>query len=792
MVTRERNTARSVGKKRRADILTKFLVKMKRSGYDARTIRKVLVAGMTGYVRMVEAEDAGQRKINRPRWEGAITRRYKKIGAKANWFRKSKKSGACKLPGPTSGKSGKAANRARGKDEESDVESILFVPHTPGGLLAKMMQEEEELFRKGTTMKRVKMIERGGTALIDILSRKNPWAREGCDRTDCLPCMGERGKGENCQQENVVYCISCQECTKNGKKAEYTGETSRTGYLRGKEHLEGLKEEKEDNPLWKHCEIEHSGEKVGFRMKIVKGHRSPLTRQIHEAVEIQYSKADIVMNSKGEWNGAKIPRVVIEVGKDILEEDEVDVTTTSRKKVIEKCQQVKSGWKVENMSKRKREKEEIGIAKRARKEASTTECGTAQPEHKGGSKSNVNITGCGATQLEGNREMPKTKKSECNQAIIIGRPECGTAQPGQSDTTQRVQRQPRLYECTGWKKEYGQAELITRPECGQAREKTGPGCGTTQPAECDIETKAIPNYESWKEEPTECGKPDRDTRPKCDQAEEMTRPECGKTQPADYGAKLDSPECGQAEIVETLGDTWEEKWLNQAAENFEFCYELVEEVLGAIPIGLGCGEIENGWRYRKTKMECTVCGSGLNLDLNNLCKALAVELGGEVRCDKSPDKPKSDDMKLEYLPLPKEAESRPRKRKTRTKASVNATRSKETEFGKIDKTDQDPSNFMKKKIQVKENKIRKKYVVKRKLHTWFEPKNRKIEEFFKPLRNTIEFDPKPNKTDWAGGGGREALSGLERGVGTGGNRTKKTKANNLSSVQVGLGDAGSH
>ena len=180
------------------------------------------------------------------------------------------------------------------------------------------------------------------------------------------------------------------------------------------------------------------------------------------------------------------------------------------------------------------------------------------------------------------------------------------------------------------------------------------------------------------------------------------------------------------------------------------------------------------------------------IDLNNLCKALAVELGGEVQCDKSPDKPKSDDMKLEYLPLPKEAESRPRKRKTRTKASANATRSKETEFGKIDKTDQDPSNFMKKKIQVKENKIRKKYVVKRKLHTWFEPKNRKIEEFFKPLRNTIEFDPKPNKTDWAGGGGREALSGLERGGGTGGNRTKKTKANNLSSVQVGLGDAGSH
>ena len=164
---------------------------------------------------------------------------------------------------------------------------VVACMHFPGGKLAKMLEEEDERYRKGTKTKKIKFVERGGTTIIDILGRKNPWAREGCDREDCLPCSEEKGKGGNCQQESITYRITCRECARRSVKAEYTGESSRTSYLRGKEHMEGLEKESDDNALWKHCVTEHSGEKVKFGMKVLRSHRSPLTRQIQESVETE-------------------------------------------------------------------------------------------------------------------------------------------------------------------------------------------------------------------------------------------------------------------------------------------------------------------------------------------------------------------------------------------------------------------------------------------------------------------------------------------------------------------------
>ena len=114
--------------------------------------------------------------------------------------------------------------------------------------MASLLQEEDDRFRRGTQMRRIKVVERGGTTLKDLLSCTNPWVKEGCTREDCLSCMGERGKGGNCQQVNVVYRITCLDCGSKQVKAEYTGETSRTAYLR-REHLEGMRNRKEDNGL---------------------------------------------------------------------------------------------------------------------------------------------------------------------------------------------------------------------------------------------------------------------------------------------------------------------------------------------------------------------------------------------------------------------------------------------------------------------------------------------------------------------------------------------------------------
>ena len=97
VIRRMRNTSRSVGKSRRAEILSNFMKKMKKSGYCRKTRRNVLLAGLKGYFRMVKEEDAGGRKVNRPRWEGASSRRLKKLGAKANWFKRKGNSNIKKI-----------------------------------------------------------------------------------------------------------------------------------------------------------------------------------------------------------------------------------------------------------------------------------------------------------------------------------------------------------------------------------------------------------------------------------------------------------------------------------------------------------------------------------------------------------------------------------------------------------------------------------------------------------------------------------------------------------------------
>ena len=328
-----------------------------------------MIAGIKGYNNMVRTEENGGRKINRPRWEGQHERRYKKLGAKMSWFKKKSKRPMGK---------GNGAGKKRPKEEESEIETVLFVPHTPNGTLARLLQEEDDRFRRGTTIKKIKMVERGGITVKDILSKTNPWSDEGCERSDCLPCRGERGKGGNCQKENVVYRITCQECGTRQVKAEYTGETSRTAYLRGREHWDGLEKEKEKNALWKHCVEEHGGNKVIFSMKVIRGHKAPLSRQVHESVEIECSKAKHVLNSKGEWNGSRIPRLRIEVGEELEEEKDDTLSGTSSKITARRWPGDKKNWSINNEKKRSGSENREPPSKRRRADKSPDEVEKAE------------------------------------------------------------------------------------------------------------------------------------------------------------------------------------------------------------------------------------------------------------------------------------------------------------------------------------------------------------------------------------------------------------------------------
>ena len=138
---------------------------------------------------MVKAAIQGETPINRPQHHKSKQRRFKKITAKANWFRKDRSDKSD--PWETGqiqrqAKSGRL--KLKVKDDLSKAESVLFAPHTPSSELKKILQEVDSKVMGNSPYGKVKVVEKLGNSLINSLGNQAPWRREHCQRTGCWPC----------------------------------------------------------------------------------------------------------------------------------------------------------------------------------------------------------------------------------------------------------------------------------------------------------------------------------------------------------------------------------------------------------------------------------------------------------------------------------------------------------------------------------------------------------------------------------------------------------------------------
>ena len=191
---------------------------------------------------------------------------------------------------------------------------------TPGGeLAAKLRQVENELFQLG--LGRVKIVERSGTTIKQLLTKSNPWAGGPCQRPSCIVCKEGKDHGD-CRRRNVVYETRCQTCQVEGVEKVYIGETARTAFERGLEHAQAYNDLHEESHMAKHAVTEHAGMPAPiFSMKVLKGHTSPMTRQIHEAVLIHRNES-VCINSKGQYNRCQLPRLTVKMGKKVMEDND--------------------------------------------------------------------------------------------------------------------------------------------------------------------------------------------------------------------------------------------------------------------------------------------------------------------------------------------------------------------------------------------------------------------------------------------------------------------------------------
>ena len=114
----------------------------------------------------------------------------------------------------------------------------------------------------------------------------------------------------------VVYRITCLTCTKQNRKTVYIGESARTSWDRGVEHLEAIRREDRESPLIEHAQDEHPGDPREFKMEVIKYVSRNLLRQASEAIEIGKHKEFNVINRRGEWGQNLPPKLTVEDDKE--------------------------------------------------------------------------------------------------------------------------------------------------------------------------------------------------------------------------------------------------------------------------------------------------------------------------------------------------------------------------------------------------------------------------------------------------------------------------------------------
>ena len=140
----------------------------------------------------------------------------RKLLAKTSWYKKKRKRDEEdeKEERENHGKRRKNENEIKEekeeRKEEKNVKAVLFAPYTRNSALAMKLREAEERLATLTGYK-LKVVERAGTKLEDILTKSNPWQGIDCGRKLCLLCETKektgKNKGQDCHKRSCVYKI---------------------------------------------------------------------------------------------------------------------------------------------------------------------------------------------------------------------------------------------------------------------------------------------------------------------------------------------------------------------------------------------------------------------------------------------------------------------------------------------------------------------------------------------------------------------------------------------------------
>lgn len=226
-------------------------------------------SALAAYKNMKEKDEKGEKPLYRDRKWKRKERKKEKRTKKETWYKKG------------------------------GYETVMFIPATPKSELKKIYEKTIE-----NSKVKVKVIEKRGQTLKDILQKSRPTEKRKCEEKEkCMVCKCN-SKSE-CRKDNVTYKITCEKCNKI-----YIGETSKNAFTRGQQHERQLYNKDKQSVLYRHIQQDHQEEDLRptFKMTVVKSHKSALCRQITEAILINNTPRDKLINNKTEWGHTKMMR----------------------------------------------------------------------------------------------------------------------------------------------------------------------------------------------------------------------------------------------------------------------------------------------------------------------------------------------------------------------------------------------------------------------------------------------------------------------------------------------------
>ena len=363
--------------------IDEYARELKNSGYSISQSREIIVSGIRGWRNRARKRKRQNLPFYRLAENTVEDRMRKEIIEKETWF-KSKDDDKEDEESPTKYRRVNDRNRERSRPylrrgskktgmKKDDISTVMFVPHTVDSGLAKVIKEKEEKLKE-LTGEKVKIVEKAGMKLENILTKNNPWKGSDCGRPNCLLCMTktltEKDRKKDCTKRNILYeirCLTCEDRIKQQivesedddeekmkkirmmKVPKYIGESGRSAYERGLEHLNNLARLSSTSHMLRHMVEAHPNEQfedVKWGMFILKYLRTAFERQIEEAVHIQQNIEDgVLLNSKAEYNQSSLPRLVTRIGDREAEkkqwEKEIRIEKEEEERIEEKIRQLR-------------------------------------------------------------------------------------------------------------------------------------------------------------------------------------------------------------------------------------------------------------------------------------------------------------------------------------------------------------------------------------------------------------------------------------------------------------------